>query len=74
MKLCGQYRTLPRSHVIPQSEVEKLGDEPIYSGEYSEVWPGVYEGETDVAIKVIRYYGTDDLQTVKKVWYYDLVS
>ena len=73
VKLCGQYRTLPKSHILPGSKVEKLGDEPIYSGEWSEVWPGVYEDEKDVAIKIIRYYGVDNLQTVKKVRCRDLV-
>lgn len=79
VKTCGEYGILPSSYIIPESKIQKLGDSPISSGGFSDVWPGVYredgkfESEEDddegrfIAIKIIRYCETDDIQTIKKV-------
>ena len=72
VKLCGEYSILPSSHIIPESKIQKLGDSPISSGGSSEVWPGIHEDEKDedggksVAIKVIRYWDSGDVQ-IKRV-------
>jgi hypothetical protein len=72
--LCGRSGILPSSYLIPESKIEKLGDEPLYTGGYSDVWPGMYGDETCVAIKVIRCYEIDNAQDVKKVRHRDLLS
>ncbi|KAF9654231.1 hypothetical protein BDM02DRAFT_3182057 [Thelephora ganbajun] len=55
-----------------QSDIEKLGESPVSSGGFSDVWPGVHEGEKAVAIKVIRHYESDDAQKIKKAGHFDL--
>jgi hypothetical protein len=76
VQICGEHGTLPSSYVLPESRLQRLGYCPISSGGFSKVWPGAYkeddggEGDDksrDVAIKVIRYYGSDDVQGLKKV-------
>ena len=80
-KICGEYGILPGSYAIPEIRLQRLGYCPISSGSLSEVWPGTYkadedgedDGESkDVAIKVVRYYGSDDVQGLKKVRRSDL--
>lgn len=70
IKTCGEYDTLPDSY-IPKSKIEKLGDSPVSSSNFSDVWPGMYEEDKSVAIKVMRYYESDDIRTVKKVRHLD---
>ena len=53
--------------MIPGSKIQKLGDAPISSGGFSDVWPGVYEDEKWIAVKVIRYYASGNIQQIKKV-------
>ena len=74
VKLCGEYGILPSSYIIPDSKVEKLGDEPISVGGFSKVWPGMYEDERAVAIKIIQYYEKDGVQTIKKARHFDRSS
>jgi hypothetical protein len=71
VKLCGEYGILPSSYIIPEFKIQKLGDAPISSGGFSDVWPGAYEEEQSVAIKVIRYYEEDDVHRIKKVRRFD---
>lgn len=80
-KICGEYSILPSSYVIPESRLQRLGYCPISSGSFSKVWPGTYKGDDsgkdedeskEVAIKVVRYYGSDDVQGLKKVRRSDL--
>jgi len=77
VKLCGEHGVLPSSHIIPKSKVQKLGYCPISLGGSSSIWPGIYnEGDGDdggkcVAIKVIRYFESDDVHTVKKARCFD---
>lgn len=71
VKLCGERGILPSSYLIPESKVEKLGDGPISTGGFSDVWPGMYEDEICVAIKVIRCYETDNAQKIRKVRHCD---
>ncbi|KAF9654244.1 kinase-like protein [Thelephora ganbajun] len=66
VKVCGEYGILPNSYIIQESDIEKLGESPVSSGGFSDVWPGMHEGEKSVAIKIIRYYESDDVQTIKK--------
>jgi len=76
VKLCGEYGILPSSHIISESKVHKLGDDPLTSSGFSYVWPGMYgeagDGEDEdegrcVAIKVIQYSESDDIQAIRKV-------
>ena len=67
MKICGKYGILPNSYIIPESKIEKLGESPISFGGFSSVWPGMYEEDKSVAIKVLRYRKSDDAQKIKKV-------
>ena len=73
MELCGEHGILPSSCLIPESKVEKLGEEPVAIGGFSDVWPGIYEEETWVAVKVIRYYGIDNVKDPKGVGYSNLL-
>ena len=72
MRLCGEHGVLPESYLIPESKIEKLGDAPISTGGFSEVWPGIYEEENPVAIKVMKCYTQEGIQTIKKVRHLDL--
>jgi hypothetical protein len=72
VKICGEHCILPSSYIIPESKVQKLGDCAVSSGGFSDVWPGMYEEDLAVAIKVIRYCELDDVQKVKKVRYPNL--
>jgi hypothetical protein len=76
IKICGEYGILPNSYLIPGSKVQKLGDAPISSSDFSSVWPGIYNQAEDkededggrcVAIKVVRYFESEDIRTTKKV-------
>ena len=66
VRVCGEYGLLPKSYFIPESKIEKLGEAPISVGGFSEVWPGAYEEEKTVAIKVMKYYTGEGIQTIKK--------
>jgi len=77
VKICGEYGVLPNSYIIPKSKIQKLGDEPVSSGGFSDVWPGAYKEDEDkeekyVAIKVIRYWESEDARRVRKVGYFGL--
>ena len=74
VKICGERGILPSSCAIPQSEVQKLGDEPISSSELFETWPGVYGEDRFVSIKVIRHRDSDDIREIKKVRHFNLFS
>ena len=79
VRICGERGILPSSYIIPKSKIRKLGDSPISSGGFSDVWPGAYEEEEEeeeksVAIKVIRYDKSDDVRKIKKVKYFDPFS
>ena len=76
MKICGEYGILPGSYIIPRSKIQKLGDSPVSCGSFSDVWPGEYkedeEGESKyIAIKILQYCESDDVQTIKKVEYFN---
>lgn len=70
VKICGEHGILPNSYIIPGSEIQKLGESPIASGGFSDVWPGIHGEDDSVAIKVIRYYASDDIKKIKKVRYF----
>ena len=72
VKICGEHSILPSSYIIPESKVQRLGDCAVSSGGFSDVWPGMYEEDLAVAIKVVRYGELDDVQKVKRVRYLDL--
>lgn len=47
--------------------VQKTGDHPVSGGGYADVWRGQF-GETPVALKVLRFFGSQsDLDKVQKV-------
>lgn len=70
VKLCGDHGVLPGSYIIPESKIEKLGDEPVSTGGFSEVWLGTYGGEENyVAIKVIHYNKQNCIHNIRKASY-----
>jgi hypothetical protein len=71
-RVCGEYGVLPESYLIPEYKIEKLGDAPAATGGFSEVWPGMYEEEKAVAIKIIKNYTAEGLQTINKARHLDL--
>jgi len=73
-KICVEYAILPNSYVIPHSKILKLGDSPISSKDFSAVWPGVYEEEKFVAIKVMRHHRSDGIRKIKTVRYFGVFS
>jgi hypothetical protein len=75
VKHCGEYGIVPRSYLIPESEIEKVEDKPVATGGFSEVWMGMYGGdETVVAVKTMRYYQQHDVQAVRKARQFGLTS
>ena len=79
VKICGEYGVLPVSYIIPESKIKKLGDSPIASGGFSEIFQGAYDEDESVAIKVIQLYtlniqGPKGIKEVKKVRHLDLLS
>lgn len=78
MRICGEYGILPNSYIIPQSKVRRLGDSPVPFGGFPDVWSGAYKEDKDkenkyVAIKVIQYYRSDDVQRIKEVKHFSLL-
>lgn len=73
VEICGEYAILPDSYAIPESKIRKLGNPPICSDHFSDVWRGAYE-EKSIAIKVIRCRNPDDPLEIKKVGYSRLCS
>lgn len=66
VKLCGEYGVLPETYLIPGFKIVKEGTKSASTGGFSDVWKGSYEKET-VAIKVIKYFTEDGIQTIRKV-------
>ena len=60
-KICKVYCFVPASHLVLDSELEKLGDKPFKSEEDSNVWPGTYK-EQEVSIKAFIS------KTVRLLW------
>ncbi|KAF9785479.1 CNH domain-containing protein [Thelephora terrestris] len=50
--ICGLHNILPSSHNI-SGEVSRVGDDPVASGGFSDVWKGIYDGRK-VCIKYLR--------------------
>jgi len=67
VKICGKYGILPNSYIIPESKAKKQGDSPAAYGGFSDVWLGKYGKHKLVAIKVLRYYESDDIRKIEKV-------
>jgi len=63
-KICKVYCFVPTSHLVLDSELEKLGDSPFKSEEDSNVWPGCYRGQ-EVSIKVLVRHVADDEMVIK---------
>jgi len=57
--ICGEYTILPNSYVIPQSKIQKMGDSPISSRDFFDVWSGMK---------------SDDIREIKTVGYFDVFS
>ena len=77
VKICGEYGVLPNSYIIPESKIKKLGDAPVSSGSFSKVWPGVYDGDKVVAIKILQHRRSrkvEGTEKMKEVRYFDLFS
>ena len=62
--VCGRRALLPRSLQI--SLCYNRLEVPQYSGGFSDVWMGDYQGQR-VAAKVLRVYLTSDLNSIRKV-------
>ena len=63
-KICKVYCFVPTSHLVLDSELEKLGDKPFKSEEDSNVWPGTYK-EQEVSIKALVRHVSDDEKAIK---------
>ena len=64
IKICKVYRLVPTSHIVLDSELEKLGEKPFKSEEDSNVWPGSYKGQ-EVLVKVLVRHEADDEMVIK---------
>ena len=64
IKICKVYCFVPTSHLVLESELEKLGEKPFKSEEDSNVWPGSYIGQ-EVSIKALVRHVADDEQVIK---------
>ena len=64
-QLCSFAGLLPLSYIIPGSLVT-MGDLPVTSGGFGDVWRGVYDKQP-VAIKGLRIYREDDIREIKQV-------
>ena len=57
---------MPASYVIPKEQISEMGEHPVASGGFGDVWKGAYSGR-DVAIKALRVYKRDDVHKVERV-------
>ena len=71
MTICGEYGILPDSYIIPEPKIQQLGDSPVPSSGFPDLWQGKYEDKS-VAIKVIKRYQASDSYKMQKVRYFDL--
>lgn len=71
-KTCGELGILPQSYYLDNAEVKKANDVPFASGGYSDVWRGLYQGES-VSIKAFRVYTTDNIKQLTKAWCKEIV-
>ncbi|KAF5345362.1 hypothetical protein D9758_008509 [Tetrapyrgos nigripes] len=69
-RLCGVFGALPSSCVLnSEKQLEKTSTEALLSGGFADIWRGKYEERDtviDVAIKVLRIYGKENLQVVRQ--------
>ena len=76
-KLCGHIGRLPTQYdlsrrILGSSDALRvLGDHPVASGGFADVWLGEYK-EQQVAIKAFRVYGRVNLDAVEKVCHFIL--
>lgn len=63
-KICGRQALLPKSLRVPLCY--DRSDDALYSGGYSDVWMGEYQG-CKVAVKVLRVYTTSNLNKITSV-------
>jgi hypothetical protein len=54
------------SYTIPRERISTVGEHPIASGGFGDVWEGSYGGRR-VAIKALRIYKEEDMRNVKRV-------
>ena len=66
--MCAAHALLPGSLQIKLCD-NPTGD-PLYRGGYGDVYKREYEGH-EVAVKVLRIYGTSDLRKVTRVSHSD---
>jgi hypothetical protein len=69
-RLCGAFGDLPSSCMLNSEKLERTSPEALLSGGFADIWKGTYKESdtvTNVAIKVLRIYGKDNLQIVKQV-------
>ena len=71
VEICGKYDILTDSYTIPEPKIRKLGDFPIYSDSFSEVWQGMHGEDKFITVKSIRYR-KGNIQEIKKVGWFDL--
>ena len=51
---------------MDDSQIKRLNDVPFTRGGYSDIWHGLYQGES-VSIKAFRVRSTDNLKFLTKV-------
>ncbi|CCL98659.1 uncharacterized protein FIBRA_00661 [Fibroporia radiculosa] len=64
-KLCASRGVLPDSFKVNSQDLKLIKDHPEASGGFADIWLGQYK-EAEVALKVFRIYGRDNLQAVHK--------
>ncbi|KAF9651283.1 kinase-like protein [Thelephora ganbajun] len=67
-QLCGRSELVPASYFISRERISTVGEHPVASGGFGDVWKGIYEGR-HVAIKALRVYKRDDMRKVKRIFY-----
>ena len=67
MKICKTYCFVPNSYLVQDDGLEKLYDDGKNpeDEESPNVWPGIYNGEETVSIKVLSQYESDDEKRTK---------
>ena len=64
-ELCGRAGVLPASHIITEG-ITKMTEDPVASGDFSDVWEGISNGNL-VAIRALRVRDNEDSQQVREV-------
>ena len=64
-RISGRHRLLPVAYKLTPTKL-RMGNKPIGSGGFAEVWKGSYNGQ-QVAIKILKVYSTSKTEDVGRV-------